>query len=86
MDRVNRDLRNAEVAFNQAEQVANEAADADRKAILEQNATAILLVSWTVCARGIEAEHYQAIINLKKKLNRLRISAELPILFFPVFN
>ncbi|KAH9431476.1 hypothetical protein MCOR02_008765 [Pyricularia oryzae] len=55
MDRVNRDLRNAEVAFNQAEQLANEAADADRKAILEQNATAILLVSWTVCARGIEA-------------------------------
>ncbi|KAI7909435.1 hypothetical protein M9X92_011644 [Pyricularia oryzae] len=55
MDRVNRDLRNAEVAFNQAEQLANEAADADRKAILEQNATAILLVSLTVCARGIAA-------------------------------
>ncbi|KAI6481164.1 hypothetical protein MCOR11_011435 [Pyricularia oryzae] len=55
MDRVNRDLRNAKVAFNQAEQLANEAANADRKAILEQNATAILLVSWTICARGIEA-------------------------------
>ncbi|KAI6507375.1 hypothetical protein MCOR10_011217 [Pyricularia oryzae] len=54
MDRVNRDLRNAKVAFNQAEQLANEAANADRKAILEQNATAILLVSWTICARGIE--------------------------------
>ncbi|ELQ32784.1 hypothetical protein OOU_Y34scaffold01039g5 [Pyricularia oryzae Y34] len=52
MDRVNRDLRNAEVAFNQAEQVANEAADADRKAILEQNATAILLVSWTQKAQS----------------------------------
>lgn len=55
MDRVNRDLRNAEVAFNQAEQLTNEAVNADRKAIFEQNATAILLVFWTICARGIKA-------------------------------
>lgn len=55
MDTVNRDLCNAEVAYNQAEQSAEEAADADRKAVFEQNATATLLLSWTICARGVEA-------------------------------